>query len=268
MLLKRTGLAVAILLAFAVAARAEDAYYRLQLKDLEITEGKLPATAADVAQAYSWGNWRLAEAVRPYAVVDGKGEVYLEIGQSSFRRRAAVAADPNADADAATAGLFIRAPKGTDVTGLLFLPKTPDENGRLLPPKPGEDAMVRLKFKVSAKLANDKFAKDFYQQKAELLSSNARSQGIPGGAWFRHELRSADARGGKNRRARKLRVRKSVRRRHDEYRRPRSICSVAGGRWRRICNLIGPCRRPRSRSPRSRFPRSKGFPSPRSIGRS
>jgi len=170
---KHSLYSLAILLSFTLAARAEDAYFSVPLKDLNITEGKLPEVAnPDVSQAAGWGNWRYAESKRPYAVVDGHGEAYLRWEAPPYTATPYI---PQPGAEDAARALFIRAPKGTDVTGELFAPKA-DYTG-----------LVRLKFKIPAKLGDDKHAKDFFQQKAQHYQA-LLAEGIPGGAWFRHEL--------------------------------------------------------------------------------
>jgi hypothetical protein len=183
-------LATALLCSFAAAARADDAYYRVAFKDLDITEGKLPEPEkSDEAFWREIPNWRLAPMMRAYAVIDGKGEAFIrsnELLPFAVPQPVALPARSGDDDSASNRAnvMFIRAPSGADVTGLLFMPK-PDYSG-----------MVRLKFKVAAKLANDKFAKAFYQQKSQHYQS-LLSEGIPGGAWFRHEMGEADRELGK-----------------------------------------------------------------------
>jgi hypothetical protein len=144
---KRSLCSLAILLLLAAAARAEDAYFRVPLKDLNITEGKLPEEAkSEEARATGMRNWRLASAMRSYAIVDGKSEAFVQVNEPPF----GFAPVPNGAGESGDA-IYIRASKGADVTGLLAVPK-PDYTG-----------MLRLKFKVSAKLGDDKHAKEFYQ---------------------------------------------------------------------------------------------------------
>jgi hypothetical protein len=178
---KRSLCSLVILLSLTLAARAEDAYFRVPLKDLNITEGKLPEEAkSEEARATAMRNWRLTSAMRPYALVDGKSEAFVHMNEPPFFGFAPVPNEVSEPGDA----IYIRGSKGADVTGLLAVPK-PDYKG-----------MVQLKFKVSAKLGDDKHAKEFYQQKAQHYQS-LLAEGIPGGAWFRHELRLADRELGK-----------------------------------------------------------------------
>jgi hypothetical protein len=176
-------LATALFCLFAGAARADDAYYRVPFKELDITEGRLPESFGTDTTRWDRVNWRLTSAMRPYPVIDGKGEAYFrwndyEWASFPFGRPEAPARS-NDNGPEPTNAIFIRAARGADVTGLLFVPK-PDYTG-----------MVRLKFKVSAKQANDKYAKAFYQEKAQHYQSLLNER-IPGGAWFRHQLRLAD----------------------------------------------------------------------------
>jgi len=178
---KRSLCSLAILLSLTLAARAEDAYFRVPLTDLNITEGKLPEEAmSEEAREAATRNWPLAAAMRPYAIVDEKSEAFVHMTAPPFAGIAPVPNGSNEPGDA----VYIRASKGADVTGLLVVPK-PDYTG-----------MVRLKFKVSARLGDDKHAKEFYQQEAQHYQS-LLAEGVPGGAWFRHELRLADRELGK-----------------------------------------------------------------------
>jgi len=53
-------------------ALAQDAYYHVPLSSLTLVEGKLPANLE-----WSGSAWRMAEALQPYAVLDGDGEAFL-----------------------------------------------------------------------------------------------------------------------------------------------------------------------------------------------
>src|SRR6266568_6622157 len=105
-------------------ALAEDAYYYVPLTSLALSEGKLPTH-------FEWNSstWKLAEALKPYPVIDGEGEGFVsgETLQPWSR---------SPEGSYQSTFLTLRAPKGQAVTGRLFLPK-PDFSG-----------MVALKFKL------------------------------------------------------------------------------------------------------------------------
>ena len=127
--------------------------------------------------------------VRPYAVVDNKGEAYVYWNEcrhrgfqcSPMHGRTMPILPQKKMCNAVFIGRAVAA--YGSVTGLLFVPKS-DYSG-----------MLRLKFNVPAKLASDKFAKAFYRQKSRhyQLLLNRR---IPGGRWFRHEMRQSGSRVG------------------------------------------------------------------------
>ena len=103
---------VVAILASAVAARAEDAYYRIPIRDLTITEGALPV------QKDASRHWRsrVGGAMLPRVVLDGPGEAYVgsEQGQLNSWMELNNILDQGR--------VHLRAPKGQDVTGRLFLP--------------------------------------------------------------------------------------------------------------------------------------------------
>jgi hypothetical protein len=154
-------------------APAQDAFYQVPLTSLTLSGGQLPSE-------FQWGRsssaWQMAEALQPYAVLDGEGEAFL--GGEAFR--------PWAPAETAyrNAYLAVRAPKGNPIAGTLFVPKA-DLSG-----------MLALKFKVDT--ASEKpDAKGKFLTAKEEHYRRLREQNIPGGAWFRHqETEAASARGG------------------------------------------------------------------------
>ncbi len=165
---------IAPLMFFSVqfAVEAGDAYFRVPLKDLEITEGKLTLPVPEDQQRnYSRSSWRLDSARRGYAVIDGNGEAYLD-SKAASPYGTGIGGPQDGE-------IVVRAVTGADVTGLLVLPRYDLEEG------------VKVRFRIPAKKGNDKHAKDFYEQKAQHYQS-LWAENIPGGAWFRHELRLAD----------------------------------------------------------------------------
>ncbi len=162
------GRAATAVLLITTQALAGDVFYSVAISDLKLTEGKLP-TADRPARMVSW----LDPWVRPQAVLDGDGEVYVRsLGNDS--RAVFTGESPE------QVGLAIRVPAGRKISGTLFWPK-PDWSGT-----------VKLPFTVDAKPDSNgklKFAnaKGFYYR--HLLGRD-----LAGAAWFRHQLR--ELRGG------------------------------------------------------------------------
>ena len=155
----------AIAAACAAAAVAEDAYYNIPVGKLKLVEGSLPKPKGN-----SLISARL-RALRPYATLDGQGEAYVD--DRSYWTMFRV---PGVDSPP----LVIRTPAGKDVAGRLFVANA-ERSG-----------MVALRFFVPASAAEpdsrDRFAEVKIFHYASLVSRE-----IPGGAWFRHQLRSAQA---------------------------------------------------------------------------
>ena len=170
--MKALRLALALFVLGSSLALAEDAYYHIALPSLTLVEGSLP-------DHYEWRghSWEMAEALQPYAVLDGEGEVFVS-GQTF---------QPWAPAGQSYGNMFLalRPPEGTSLTGRLFVPKG-DLSG-----------MVALKFKVDPAAANPKMKPAFFQAKEGYYRS-LRARNLPGTAWFRHqEAEAAKARGAK-----------------------------------------------------------------------
>ena len=110
----------------------------------------------------------------PYIVLDGSGEAYVDIGDST---RFSPWSMPQLG-DGLREAILIRTAQAGDVTGRLFYPK-PDWSG-----------MVIVKFTVPASEAKADARAPFYRAK-ESYYSGLMSRNIPGGAWFRHEARQA-----------------------------------------------------------------------------
>src|SRR6267154_28287 len=123
--MKLRGLLLSFLALSCSLALAEDTYYHVPLSSLTFLEGKLPSD-------FQWSGsaWQMAEALSPYAVLDGEGEAF--IGGEALR--------PWGRPETAYQNTFlaVRAPKGSAVTGRLIVPKA-DLSG-----------MVALEFSIEA----------------------------------------------------------------------------------------------------------------------
>ena len=150
----------------------EDAYYHLSITSLTFTEGTLPARP----NPSHFRHWQTIQAFQPYAVLDCPGEVYIGgEGLQPWDNRSPFE----------NAVLAIRAEKGIEVAGRLFVPKA-DYTG-----------MTALRFKMAAENAKTDSKVQFLTAKENhywrLLDRN-----VPGAAWFRHqEGEAVKALGGK-----------------------------------------------------------------------
>ncbi len=120
---------------------AEDAYYNIPLDKLELTEGQLPKGEKEI----DWRYWQLQQYMRPYVILDGGGEVYVQNLKPLF------SSTPRSDEEYYD-HIAVCIPAGRDVTGRLFLPK-PDYTGYEM-----------AKFKIPASAA-DKDAKNKFLQR-------------------------------------------------------------------------------------------------------
>jgi hypothetical protein len=161
---------IAIALGTAVGFAA-DVCYNVPLTSLKLTEGALPTPDASAASF----NWQMQPLFQPYAALDGEGEVYVTgPGLTPWNPR-----------QRAEQALAIRAPKGTEITGRLYMPKG-DFKG-----------MVMVRFKVDPEVEKPVSDKEFYNAKEEHFRA-LRERNIPGAAWFRHEeTEAANAHGAK-----------------------------------------------------------------------
>ena len=161
----------AILFGGASVVHADDVYYWVAAQDLTFTGESLPSAEAMrqggvIGQEY----WRWRGAIQPYAVLDGQGEVYINVlGEAVLREYPA------------TIHVAIRAPEGAPPTGRLFM-LDPEKHG-----------LKPLAFTVpaSARKVHDAREK-FLRAQADHYRRLAR-RGIPGTAWFRHQERTLSA---------------------------------------------------------------------------
>jgi len=169
--MKRDGLILFCLAVCCAPSFAEDAYYHLPVASLNISEGTLPTD-------FQWNRfgWEMLEALQPFAVLDGPGEAFVNGGtlpqwgaRESYQNMI----------------LALRAPKGSSISGRLFLP------GKEL------NGMVAVKFRLDASSERPDSRNEFFKAK-ENYYRRLRERDIPGGAWFRHqEAEAATARGAK-----------------------------------------------------------------------
>jgi hypothetical protein len=176
---------VLVLAAAVWASRvaAEDAYYYVPLDKLELTEGSLPKGGEDLGMFY-YEYWQF---LYPYAILDGDGEAYV-FDLASLRYLTPWDASRERGA---TPHISVTAPAGKAVTGRLYLQKPSsftDTLGFGRSTKFG--GFEILKFKIPAATA-DKDAKSKFLQDKMVFYQQLLSQNLPGGAWFRHQVRLA-----------------------------------------------------------------------------
>ncbi len=162
-------LSVALALWTATSA-ADDAYYLVPLDELDLIEGSLPTNEAP----RDWSRWRLREHMSARVVLDVPGEAYVKYGEDHV----SPVTPPGEREPVSRDRLAVRAPKGKPIKGTLFLPKSDWS----------EYATVR--FRVAAAKADPKHETALLRMKQQhyqgLLDRN-----LPGGAWFRHQVREA-----------------------------------------------------------------------------
>lgn len=162
--------AVGVLSLLIGAARAadDDAYYCVSVGKLELIEGALPKAVDNP----DWRNYYLrGQSLQAYAVIDGEGEAYLRYDAPTPWRTIGPG-----EAEAERDHLAVRAPRGRDITGKLYLPKG-DLSG-----------MTAVKFRLPASAADADAKNRFLRIKADHYARLVGA-GSPGGAWFRHQLR-------------------------------------------------------------------------------
>jgi hypothetical protein len=151
-------------------AHAGDAYYDIPVYQMKVVQGNPPDR--DPSPDLPHDVWRRLHAVHPYGTVEGGGELY-------------VAGYGYPDLDWSPSGLsephvLICAPAGRDVRGWVVLPSSK------------RPAMIPVRFVVPARAASSAAQIAFRRVRlgyyTELLDRD-----IPGGAWFRHQVREAEA---------------------------------------------------------------------------
>jgi hypothetical protein len=150
--------------ALTAETSAQEAYFRVRVSQLEITEGALPAWD-ELSRA---PGWRVREKT-PYAVLDGPGEVYLS---------APAPGRATPDWTVMQSDVVVRVDPARDVTGTLFLP-TPD--GR---------EMSKVRFVIAQRQADAEARRAFFEAKSAHYE-RLLAQDVPGAAWFRYQARLA-----------------------------------------------------------------------------
>ena len=180
-----------IALGLAATAHASDAYYNIPVQDLKLVEGTLPKR-----ERVDWRAYSKFQMMPPRAALDGPGEVYVSgrlmpgegwgsaVAAPAFVAPPAVPPpggwQPPRDPIGPGVRLLIRAEAGKDLGGVLVVPNS-DLSG-----------MVALRFTVPASAAKPEAKEAFYHGKIAHYDGLLFRQ-IPGGAWFRHQARLAQA---------------------------------------------------------------------------
>ena len=168
------AVAVLVVLASGTAVLAEDVYFDVPLRELKITEGKLPENRRDVTPE----NWRRGarEPLLPRVVLDGPGEAFpTGLVNPEIQAISAATGAAFPETGVADARLTACVPKADkDVTGRLWLPK-PDGSG-----------MVMVRFSIPASATKPK-ARDAFLATKHLWYQDLSSRNLPGAAWFRYQ---------------------------------------------------------------------------------
>ncbi len=148
----------------AEAAIAGDAYYDIPLRELKYAKGDLPTWQRNP----DWRRWAQYRTMRPYILLDGKGEAYLSENGWNF----------SPSTDIASMRVAVRAEEGKEVAGQLVVPNAEWKG------------MTVLKFTIPASAAREDAKATFYRQKIAYYQYLC-NQNIPGAAWYRHQIRLA-----------------------------------------------------------------------------
>lgn len=197
--------AMVMLLAAGVAGPAfgGEAYYDVPIRELKLTEGELP-DRKEAAEYRPYTEMERLRAMRPYAVLDGPGEVYVvgrgeprdtwysPYDEGPFSPIAAPARPPEQPvsplAEAPRPSRFVPPEVGTHI--YISAPEGKEATGRLYVPNADLTGMVALKFSVSAAAAKAEAKVPFLWAKRAHYDM-LRNRDIPGGAWFRHQAKHA-----------------------------------------------------------------------------
>jgi hypothetical protein len=166
-------LGAACILVWSAAVRADDSYFQIPFADLKITDGALPTV--EPAESTSFGLYGPSGGyLAPYAVLDGVGEVYVTGMDPYF------GGYPSNVERSSVRTLCIRGPHAAEISGTLYVPNA------------SRSGLNKVRFKIPASAADPKAHKSFYEAKEHhfrlLLDHH-----LPGGAWFRYEVRQAQA---------------------------------------------------------------------------
>jgi len=159
-----TPFAAALIMAVTGPVHAEETYFVNRVRDLGVVEA---IATSEEPEARDLAYWWVMEATYPYGALDGPGEIYIDMPADPWERM-------NAEPDDAI--VVVCAPQGMDVTGRIFLPR------------PGAAGMVGMDFSLAADEGSAEHREHFLNVK------RAHYQGllgrrVPGGAWFRHQVR-------------------------------------------------------------------------------
>lgn len=145
----------------------EPAYFSQRVSELKLTEGSLESSNQRPDQRRSWtfGFWPT------YVVLDGPGEAY-------WSDRTNPKGDIENNFDSGKGMLCARAKPGADLAGWLFFFDR------------STWTYHKARFKIPAGSAKPEFHDAFYFAKARHYY-NQLDERRPGGAWFRHQLRTA-----------------------------------------------------------------------------
>jgi len=149
-----------------------DVYYVEPISELKIIDGELPVSDGSAPVDYRF--WWRRPALQPYAVLDGGGDIYVTSPPMQFR--AVPLGSPANENTTDAPSVAIRVPIARGITGKIFLPKN-DYSG-----------MVALKFSIAANHGRDDLREKFLKTKLRHYQMQM-SRGMPGTAWFRHQLR-------------------------------------------------------------------------------
>ena len=152
--------ALTFVTAASSGALAEDFYFHIPFRALQITEGKLPIDSHAPSE-----RWQLLPAMNPYAVLDGGGEVY--IGGDSLQP-------------------WVSGLSFYDSATVVIRASTNHVTGRLFVPNEDVTGMVAVRFSVRPEQSRPDSKQEFARAR-ETHYRRLQQRNIPGSAWFRQQ---------------------------------------------------------------------------------
>lgn len=169
-----------ILLAVPLTAAADEFYCYRRLRELKTFENMLPDGSKPPAanEADGWGSRPIREPSRPYGMLPGGGEIYIDTDPAPDNGGGVGPILGSMREHAIVAIRLPEPPMGDLVTGWLYVP---GDNGLGMKP---------VKFFLNSKPLPADAKQVFATVKQKHYSSLAQS-GNPGAAWFEHQVRAA-----------------------------------------------------------------------------
>jgi hypothetical protein len=157
---------------------AEDTYYYVRVSDVNITKGELPRgnEKTDIERGGWRHRWERMSYMSPYAAGSTGEEIYV----APDNQRMPGGWDRAAGRDIGNNHLAVKTAKGNAPSGRLFFPKA-DLSG-----------MMWIDFTVKNPASDQNMAREEFLKAKKDYYERLLDMGIPGAAWFRHQVSEAN----------------------------------------------------------------------------